>query len=144
MVQITTNLVRIPIDVAAAAAALGAPGAGAVVTFVGTVRDQNRGRAVTAMEYEAYPEMAQPLLAELAAGAATRFHLEGVVLIHRLGRLAVGEAAVFIGVASAHRAEAFDAARYLIDTLKERIPIWKKEYYADGSAWIEEEGGHGA
>jgi len=140
---IQTNLLREPIDVAAAAAALGAPGAGAVVTFVGTVRDQNRGRAVTAMEYEAYPEMAQPLLAELAAEAAAGFRLEGVVLIHRLGRLDVGEAAVFIGVASAHRAEAFDAARHLIDTLKERVPIWKKEHYANGSAWVEEEGGHG-
>jgi len=144
MAQITTNLVREPIDVAAATAALGSPGAGAVVTFVGTVRDQNRGRAVTAMEYEAYPEMARPLLAELAAEAAARFRLEGVVLIHRLGRLAVGEAAVFIGVASAHRAEAFDAARHLIDTLKERVPIWKKEHYADGSAWIDGEGYHGA
>ena len=141
MTRITTELVREPIDGAAAAAALGAPGA--VVTFVGTVRDQNRGRAVTAMEYEAYPEMARPLLAELAAETAARFRLEGVVLIHRLGRLAVGEAAVFIGVASAHRAEAFDAARHLIDTLKERVPIWKKEHYADGSAWIDDEAPHG-
>ncbi|HOB53147.1 MAG TPA: molybdenum cofactor biosynthesis protein MoaE [Acidobacteriota bacterium] len=144
MARIIAELVREPIDAAAAAAALGAPGAGAVVTFVGTVRDQNRGRAVTAMEYEAYLEMARPLLAELAAETAARFRLEGVVLIHRLGRLAVGEAAVFIGVASAHRAEAFDAARRLIDTLKERVPIWKKEHYADGSAWIDGEGSHGA
>ena len=143
MARITTELVREPIDGAAAAAALGAPGAGAVVTFVGTVRDQNRGRAVTAMEYEAYPEMARPLLAELAAETAARFRLEGVVLIHRLGRLAVGEAAVFIGVASAHRAEAFDAARHLINTLKERVPIWKKEHYADGSTWIDNEAHHG-
>jgi molybdopterin synthase catalytic subunit len=143
MTRITTDLVREPIDGAAAAAALGAPGAGAVVTFVGTVRDRNRGRAVVAMDYEAYPEMAQPLLHELAAEAAARFGLERVVLIHRLGHLEVGEAAVFIGVAAAHRAAAFDAARWLIDTLKERVPIWKKEHYADSSAWVDE-GGHGA
>ncbi len=119
------------------AASLIAPDCGAVVTFTGTVRDHHQGRRVTGLTYDAYEAMALPLLQEIAAAARDRHALSRVVVVHRLGDMAIGEASVFIGAASPHREEAFAACRYLIDTIKAQVPIWKKEYYDDGSAWIE-------
>jgi molybdopterin synthase catalytic subunit len=89
------------------------------------------------LEYEAYEEMALPLMRQIAEEVRGRWPVTEVRLVHRLGRLEIGEASVAVAIASPHRAEAFAACRYAIDTLKARVPIWKKEYYADGSAWLE-------
>jgi molybdopterin synthase catalytic subunit/molybdopterin converting factor small subunit len=108
---------------------------GAVVVFDGIVRDNTRGRSTLHLDYEAYEEMAAKQMEDLAAEARRRFGVRQVTLIHRLGRLMVGETSVLIVVASAHRAQAFDACRWLIDTLKKTVPIWKKETFADGAVW---------
>ena len=129
------RLVREPIDVAALAGA--SPADGAVCLFVGVVRNENQGRAVLRLEYEAYEEMALPLLEEIAAETGRLYPVTDVRLVHRLGRLEIGEASVAVAVSSPHRAEAFAACRFAIDTLKARVPIWKKELYADGSAWLD-------
>jgi MoaE-MoaD fusion protein len=131
----TARLVRDPIDVSSLAGAT--PADGAVCLFVGTVRNENRGRPVIRLEYEAYEEMALPLMEEIAAETTRAFPVTGVRLVHRLGRLEVGEASVAVAVCSPHRAEAFAACRFAIDALKARVPIWKKEFYADGSAWLD-------
>jgi molybdopterin synthase catalytic subunit len=129
------RLVREPIDVASLAGTNAADGA--VCFFVGVVRNENRGRAVLRLEYEAYEEMALPLMEEIAADTARRFPVTDVRLVHRLGRLEIGEASVAVAVSSPHRAEAFAACRFAIDTLKAQVPIWKKELYADGSEWLD-------
>ena len=113
------------------------PGDGAVCLFVGVVRNENDGRQVERLEYEAYEEMAVPLMQEIAAETKRRFPVTEVRLVHRVGRLAIGETSVAVAVASPHRAEAFEACRFAIDELKATVPIWKKEYYADGTAWLE-------
>ena len=128
-------LLREPIDLAALHAVSDRDGA--VCAFVGTVRDLNRGRAVRALEYEAYEEMALAVMREIVAETKSRFPVTAVRLVHRLGRLAVGDPSVAVAVASPHRAEAFAACRFAIDTLKARVPIWKKEFYADGSEWLD-------
>jgi len=129
------RLTREPLDLPAL---LGAEAHdGAVCLFVGVVRDHNDGRRVRYLEYEAYEEMALPLLAEIEADLRRRWPVSEVRLEHRLGRLEIGEASVAVAVSSPHRAEAFAACRHAIDTLKQRVPIWKKEFYADGSAWID-------
>ncbi len=130
------RLVREPIDLASLTST--APGDGALCLFVGVVRNENRGREVLYLEYEAYEEMALPLMTEIGAEARRRWPLTELRMVHRLGRLGIGEASVAVAVASPHRGEAFAAGRFLIDTLKATVPIWKKEYYADGSAWLEE------
>jgi molybdopterin synthase catalytic subunit len=129
------HLTRSPIDVAALQAA--APSDGALCLFVGIVRDNNGGRAVSHLEYEAYEEMALLEMQAIEREARGRWRLGDVRVVHRLGRLSIGEPSVAVSVVSAHRAEAFEACRYAIDTLKKTVPIWKKEFYADGSAWIE-------
>jgi molybdopterin synthase catalytic subunit/molybdopterin converting factor small subunit len=108
---------------------------GAVVVFDGIVRNHTRGRRTLYLEYEAYEEMAEKQMRALAAEARARFAVRHVTLIHRLGRLEIGETSVLIIVASAHRAAAFDACRWLIDTLKKTVPIWKKEFFHDGAVW---------
>jgi molybdopterin synthase catalytic subunit len=108
---------------------------GAVSVFDGIVRNHTRGRRTLHLDYEAYEEMALKQMEELAAEALNRFGVRHVTLVHRLGRLLVGETSVLIVVASAHRAQAFDACRWLIDTLKKTVPIWKKETFADGAVW---------
>ncbi|MFC5864494.1 molybdenum cofactor biosynthesis protein MoaE [Acidicapsa dinghuensis] len=112
---------------------------GAVVVFDGIVRDNTRGRRTLYLDYEAYEEMAEKRIAELAGQARAQFGIRGVTLVHRLGRLEIGETSVLIVVASAHRAAAFDACRWLIDTLKKTVPIWKKETFADGVVWADGE-----
>jgi molybdopterin synthase catalytic subunit len=112
---------------------------GAVVVFDGIVRNNSRGRRTLYLEYEAYEAMAQKQLEELASTARERFGVRRVAVAHRLGRLQIGETSVLIVVASAHRAEAFDACRWLIDTLKKTVPIWKKETFVDGAVWADGE-----
>lgn len=108
---------------------------GAVCVFDGIVRDNTRGRRTLFLDYEAYEEMALSQMHSLSAEALTKFPIRDVALLHRLGRLEIGETSVLVVVASAHRGAAFDACRWLIDTLKKTVPIWKKEHFVGGAVW---------
>jgi molybdopterin synthase catalytic subunit len=130
------RLVREEIDVRALGAATSKDGA--LCLFTGIVRDHHQGRRVDHLEYEAYEEMALPLMEEIVAEARLRWPVTTVTVVHRLGRLEIGETSVAVAVTSPHRREAFEACRHVIDALKSRVPIWKKEFYSDGSAWIED------
>lgn len=130
-----TALTRETIDAEALVAAAKRGEDGAVVVFDGIVRDNTRGRQTIYLDYEAYEEMAARQMRTLATEARERFGVRQVTMVHRLGRLYVGETSVLIIVASAHRAQGFDACRWLIDTLKKTVPIWKKETFADGVVW---------
>jgi MoaE-MoaD fusion protein len=125
-----------PLDLSAAAAEAASDEAGAVATFVGTVRRSSRGRDVLYLEYEAFAEMAEPMLAQLADELIAKHGLCKVAIHHRVGRVEIGEASVVIAVSAAHRAAALDACHEAIDTLKNTIPLWKKEVYAGGEEWI--------
>ena len=116
-----------------------AGGDGAVCVFDGIVRNNTRGRETLYLDYEAFREMAIEQMKGLAEEAVTRFGVREVALLHRLGRLEVGETSVLIAVASAHRGAAFEACRWLIDTLKKQVPIWKKETFVDGAVWADGE-----
>ena len=138
-----------PIDAAAWREALvqavPALAAGGIVVFEGVVRDHSAGRPVVSLEYEAYPALAVREGERILAEARGRFAVEAAVAVHRTGHLALGETAVWVGVAAAHRGAAFDACRYVIDELKARVPIWKREHYADGPAeWVGVPGQPGA
>jgi MoaE-MoaD fusion protein len=115
------------------------PEDGAVVIFDGIVRNHSRGRRTLYLEYEAYEEMALKQMCALADEGLRKFAIRNVVLVHRLGRLEIGESSVFIAVFSGHRAAAFEACRWLIDTLKRTVPIWKKEFFEDGAVWADGE-----
>jgi MoaE-MoaD fusion protein len=115
------------------------PADGAVVVFDGVVRDNTRGRLTLYLDYEAYESMALKQMESLAVEARTHFAVRNVSIIHRLGRLEIGETSVLIAVAAAHRGPAFDACRWTIDTLKKTVPIWKKEYFEDGAVWADGE-----
>lgn len=124
---------------------VGGPEAGAVALFLGVVRNANEGRAVSGMEYEGYAAMARDELSAIVAEAAQRTESGRVAAVHRLGALKVGEASVAIAVSSPHRAPAFDAARHVIEEIKKRLPVWKREHYVDGEpAWLEGQTPHGA
>ena len=125
-----------PLDPAAAVAEVSSDDAGAVAAFVGTVRRTSRGREVEHLEYEAYEEMAEPMLSRLGDELTERHGLTAVAIHHRIGRVEIGEPSVVVAVSASHRAAALDACREAIDTLKERIPLWKKEVYAGGEEWI--------
>jgi molybdopterin synthase catalytic subunit len=125
-----------PLDVAAAIAEVETPDAGAVASFVGTVRRRSRDRDVLHLEYEAFAEMAEPMLRELAGALTAKHGLARVAIHHRIGRVEIGEPSVVIAVSAPHRAAALDACREAIDTLKETIPLWKKEFYAGGEEWL--------
>ncbi len=112
--------------------------AGGVVTFTGTVRDHSRGQAIDHLEYEAYEPMAEKEMRRIAAQVVERWPEARIAIAHRVGRLAIGDAAVMIAAAAPHRAEAFEACRFAIDTLKRTVPIWKKEFAEDGTTWVEE------
>jgi molybdopterin synthase catalytic subunit len=129
------RLTREAIDLAALTATTAADGA--LCLFVGVVRNENGGRPVRHLEYEAYEEMALPLMRQIASEAAARWPVTDLRVVHRLGRLEIGEPSVAVAVASPHRAEAFAACRYVIDAVKAQVPIWKKEFYEDGAAWLE-------
>lgn len=124
------------IDMQALAQLVASPAAGAVATFAGQVRDNARGRGVLVLEYEAYESAAERVLAEIGAEIREQWQVEGIAIIHRVGRLAIGEISVGIAVSSGHRAEAFDACRHAIERIKQVVPIWKKEFYTDGETWI--------
>jgi molybdopterin synthase catalytic subunit len=133
MIELTEK----PIDTAAVTESVRSPSAGAVVLFLGTARDQSDGRRTESLDYECYPEMARQKLAELERDARQRWPLVECAIVHRLGHLACGEASVAIAVSSAHRKPAFEAGSWLIDRIKEVVPIWKKENWADGgSEWV--------
>ena len=125
-----------PLDLSAAVAEVSTDEAGAVATFVGTVRKSSRGRDVDHLEYEAFEEMAEPMLSRLAADLEEKHGLCSVAIHHRVGRVEIGEASVVIAVSAPHRTAALDACREAIDTLKTTIPLWKKEVYEGGEEWI--------
>ena len=128
---------RTPIDAAALRAELADPGCGGYAAFEGWVRDHNEGQRVRRLEYEAYEQLAVREAERIVAEAAARFGVAHAACAHRLGDLAVGELAVWVGVSAPHRHEAFLACRYIIDEIKHRLPIWKKEHYASGdSGWV--------
>lgn len=131
------ELVREPVRASELIARVKAARDGAVVVFDGIVRDNSKGRATLYLEYEAYEPMALRTLREIAAEMRQRFAVDRVALVHRLGRLEVGESSVLIAVSAAHRAAAFEACRFAIEAVKRSAPIWKKEYFADGAVWVE-------
>jgi molybdopterin synthase catalytic subunit len=112
---------------------------GAVVTFDGCVRNHSHGRRTLYLEYEGYEPMALEKIREIGSQVHERFAVDRVTIVHRLGRLEIGETSVFIAVSAAHRAAAFEACRWAIDTLKQTVPIWKKEFFADGAVWADGE-----
>jgi molybdopterin synthase catalytic subunit len=125
-----------PLEVGRVVAAVERDEAGGIASFVGTVRRSSRGRDVQYLEYEAFEEMAEPMLRQLAATLTEKHGLSAVAIHHRIGRVEIGEPSVVIAVSAPHRAAALDACREAIDTLKETIPLWKKEVYAGGEEWI--------
>ena len=131
------QLTRDPLDRDVLVAAVSHPSAGGIVVFEGVVRDNARGKQVRYLEYDVYEEMAEQQIRAIAADAERRWGVERIAIAHRFGRLEIGEASVIIVVASPHRAEAFDACRYIIDTLKTTVPIWKKEVATNGEEWVE-------
>ena len=139
MQQETVQIVRAPIDVAALAGGLRRGEDGAVVVFEGIVRSHSGGRTTLYLEYEAYEPMALEQMRAIAREARQRWPIDQIAIVHRLGRLEIGETSVAIVVTSAHRAPAFDACRHAIDRVKKGVPIWKKEYFADGAVWVEGE-----
>ena len=126
-----------PIDAARLLADSVSPDDGAALLFWGVVRNENDGRPVSHLEYHAYAEMAERTMRVIAEEAIARHGVGDVRIVHRVGRLAIGEASVAVAVASPHRGDAFAACRYAIDTLKATVPIWKKEFYADGAVWLD-------
>jgi molybdopterin synthase catalytic subunit len=133
MIELTDQ----PIDPAAVLAQVAARDAGAVVLFLGTTREFTQGRQTASLDYECYPEMAQKQLAALESEARRRWHLCGCVVVHRLGHLEIGEASIAIAVSAPHRDVAFQAGQWLIDTIKQVVPIWKQENWADGTReWV--------
>src|SRR5215510_9318765 len=133
MVSLTNH----PLNPVAILAQVASHDAGAVVLFLGTTREFTHGRRTTSLDYECYAEMAEKKLAELEAEARSRWPLTGCSIVHRLGHLELGEASIAIAVSSPHRAAAFAAGQWLIDTIKEVVPIWKQENWADGtSEWV--------
>jgi molybdopterin synthase catalytic subunit len=135
------RLTRDPIDYHALTDAVRLPRCGAVVLFLGTVRDLTGEQVTVFLDYEAYPPMAEKKLAEIEAELRRRWPVGDVAMVHRLGRLEVGEVSVAVAVSCPHRGQAFDAARFAIDTLKELVPIWKKENAPDGTAeWVHQSG----
>jgi molybdopterin synthase catalytic subunit len=126
-----------PLDARRLEAAVARAGAGAICTFSGVVRDNSRGRDTTRLEYEAYPGMAESQMRAIAAEIAERWPEARVAMAHRTGVLEIGEASVVVAVSSPHRAESIAACKWGIDRLKETVPVWKKEFFADGEVWIE-------
>src|SRR5260370_15131475 len=134
-----SQLVRELIDMAALARHVRAPEDGATVIFEGFVRNQSRNRPTLFLDYEAYESMALAKMREIGAQLHEKYRIHRVAMVHRLGRLQIGETSVFIAVSAPHRAAAFDACRFAIDTLKRTVPIWKKDYFADGAVWADGE-----
>jgi len=131
------QLIDNPIDTQTVLAAVATPAAGAVVLFLGTTREFTAGRQTTSLDYEAYRPMAEETLASLAEEARRRWPIEKLCIVHRLGHVPLGETSVAVAVSTGHRAAAFEAGQWLIDSLKESVPIWKKETWVDGETeWV--------
>ena len=137
--EIIIELVRKPIETGEIGARLKAPQDGAIVVFEGIVRNESAGRRTLYLEYEAYEAMALKQMGVIASAMRSQFGADSLALVHRLGRLEIGETSVLIAVSSPHRRAAFEACRYGIDTLKRTVPIWKKEYFEDGALWAQGE-----
>jgi len=133
------ELLQTPIDPALAVRHVRADNDGAIVAFDGFVRNESHGRRTLYLEYEAYAAMALAKMREIGARLHNNYAIHRVAILHRLGRLEIGETSVFIAVSAPHRAAAFDACRFAIDTLKRTVPIWKKEYFEDGAVWADGE-----
>ena len=131
------QLTREPLDRNALIATVSHPSVGGIAIFEGVVRDNARGKSVHYLEYDVYPEMAEQQIRVIIAEAERRWGVQHVAVAHRFGRLEIGEASVIVVVATPHRSEAFDACRYIIDTLKTTVPIWKKEVATNGEEWVE-------
>ena len=130
------RLTRAPISLDSALPEVSAAAAGALTFFLGVVRDNNDGRRVTRIQYEAYEEMALEQLGQVEAEIRQRFEVTGVLLVHRLGMIPVGEASVLVAISSPHRDSGFRACRHGIDRIKDLVPIWKKEFTPDGTSWV--------
>jgi molybdopterin synthase catalytic subunit len=136
------RVVEHPLSPDAIAGDVDEPGAGGVVIFSGVVRNETGGRGVKFLEYEGHATMAEAKMREIGAEVRARWSgVRRIAMLHRLGRLEIGESSVLIAVSAAHRGEAFEACRYAIDTLKRTVPIWKKEYFEDGEVWVGLQGG---
>jgi molybdopterin synthase catalytic subunit len=126
-----------PLDPAPLVEAVRRDDAGAVALFYGIVRNENLGRSVQYLEYDAYPEMALKKMREVADEVRAKFPVAAVGVLHRIGRLEIGETSLLVAVSSGHRKEAFEACHYAVDRIKQIVPVWKKEVWSDGSAWVE-------
>jgi molybdopterin synthase catalytic subunit len=136
------RVVTEPLSPDAIAAAVDEPGAGGITIFSGVVRNETGGRPVKFLEYEAYAPMAEIKMREIGETVRARWPgVRRVAILHRIGRLEIGESSVLIAVAAAHRGDAFEACRYAIDTLKQTVPVWKKEHFEDGEVWVGLQGG---
>ena len=141
MADITTSISDQPLDVGAAIADVSGPELGGIAVFVGTVRDsaavsENVGKNVVRLDYEAHPSLAEDALAQVAFEAAEKWRIRRVIAIHRTGTCELGEPTVVVACGAPHRSDALEACRWMIDTIKQTVPIWKREVYADGSAWV--------
>jgi len=135
------EIVKQPIDCEAVVRFVASPASGSLITFDGRVRDHTRGKRVTSLFYEAYEDMARNQMAAIRRQAMEQWPLTEVGIVHRVGQLEIGETSVFVAVSSPHRKEGFEACRFIIDTIKTSVPIWKKEFSEDGEFWVD--GSHG-
>jgi molybdopterin synthase catalytic subunit len=136
------RIVEEPLSPDAVAGSVGNPAAGGIVIFSGVVRNEKDGRPVKYLEYEAHAPMAEAKLREIGGEVRRRWpSVKAVAILHRIGRLEIGESSVLIAVSAAHRREAFEACHYAIDTLKQTVPVWKKEHFEDGEVWVGLQGG---
>lgn len=135
MIKIVTEPIH-PLEILAS---VQDPTAGAIDIFIGTTRNHSHGKSVLALEYEAYSPMALKMMYRIADEARAKYGITKISIVHRIGRLEVGEASVVIAVSSAHRREAFEACRFAIDALKTAVPIWKKEFFPDGESWVNDQ-----
>lgn len=126
-----------PITAEQVAEAVENPAAGAIAVFHGVVRDRNLGRTVLYLEYDAFPEMCEVVLRQIEAEMRQRYQVLGFAVAHRTGRIEIGEPSLLVAVSTGHRREAFDACHWAVDRIKERLPVWKKEYFEGGEVWIE-------
>ena len=133
LIRVTPDVLQTDEAIASVASA----GAGAINVFLGVVRNNNLGRTVSYLEYDAYPAMAEKVMRELAEEARERFGLEAAAVLHRTGRLEIGEASLLVAVSCGHRAESFEATHWLVNEIKKKVPVWKKEVWEDGEEWIE-------
>ncbi|MGH2350525.1 MAG: molybdenum cofactor biosynthesis protein MoaE [Chloroflexota bacterium] len=131
------RITREPIEAQELIDAVQTPADGAVCVFYGVVREDSRQKKVRYLEYDAYPEMAEKKMREILEEAHARWPEQRVAIVHRIGTLGIGEASVVIAAGSPHRGESFDSCRYVIDRVKQEVPIWKKEVFTDGEAWVE-------